>query len=304
MTDVRALAAALSTPGPSVPSVLDASFYVGSRDVRAEFFSAHIPAASFFDIERISDAANPLPHMMPSADAFGEAMAALGVSQTKPIVVYDTHGFASAARAFWMLRAFGHDRVRILDGGLPRWVREGRATEAGPSRCAPVPREVWSLRADLVASLAQTRAAAKASLAVVANAAARRARPLVVDARPAARFDGSAPEPRPVPSGHMAGARSVPAWGLVNGKGELLGAGALRALFKREGVDVRRDGGMILSCGSGVQACALWASLLTLGRPGLDSVYDGSWTEWATAGEAVEKGPAGRVSSDYSRATK
>lgn len=305
VTDARALAAALSTPGLSRPSVLDSSFYVGGRDVRADFSSAHIPTASFFDVEAISDAANPLPHMLPSADHFGEAMAALGVSKLKGVVVYDTHGFAAAARAFWMLRAFGHEHVHILNGGLPRWTREGHATEAGPSRCAPVPRETWTLRPDLVSSLEQTRTAAETSTAVVANVAARRSRTLVVDARPAARFDGTAPEPRPVPSGHIAGARSVPAPSLVNEKGELLGVGALRALFKKQGVDVRRDGGMILSCGSGVQACALWASLLTLGRRlGNDAVYDGSWTEWVTAGGAVTKGPAEKASSDYAREKK
>jgi len=88
------------------------------RDPRREFEDAHIPGAAFFDIDAIADRSSPLPHMLPGAAQFARQVGALGISNADLVVVYDTRGVVSAARVWWTFRAFGHDRVAVLDGGL------------------------------------------------------------------------------------------------------------------------------------------------------------------------------------------
>lgn len=119
--------------------VLDASWHMpgSGRDAAREFEAGHIPTAAFFDIDAIADATSPLPHMLPTADAFADAVARLGVGDEHEVVVYDCHGLMSAARVWWEFRAFGHDRVRVLDGGLPKWRAEERPLQTGPATPAP-----------------------------------------------------------------------------------------------------------------------------------------------------------------------
>src|SRR5437660_12094792 len=123
------------------------------RDARAEFLAAHIPGAVFFDIDAIADHTTTLPHMLPSAEAFAAAVGALGLGSGDRIIVYDVRGVVSAARVWWTFRAFGHDAVAVLDGGLPRWRAEGRPVESGTP--APKPRRFTArLRKGLVRYLA------------------------------------------------------------------------------------------------------------------------------------------------------
>lgn len=227
------------------------------------FEAGHVPGAVFFDLEAISDRDDPLPHMMPSADQFGEQAGRLGVSETDRIVVYDTFGLFTAARAWWMFRAMGCDRVQVLDGGLPAWKRTGGSLETGPASPRPAVFKA-DPRPDMIADVERVRAALAAGEPVL-------------DARAAARFAGTAPEPRPgLRAGHMPGAVNLPFAELLTSEGLMREREALEAAFAARGLGP--DDRPIASCGSGVTAAVPLLALALLGREGV--LYDGSWAEW------------------------
>src|SRR5215468_4552695 len=180
--------------------IVDGSFYLPAlkRDATAEYLAGHIPGAVRFDIDAIADHSNPLPHMLPSADAFARAVGALGIADTDTIVVYDGIGLGGAPRVWWTFRVFGARNVFILDGGLPKWRAEGRPVETG--KVVRAPRKFAAvLDRSAVADVSAVQQA-------LANKSAQ-----VVDARPADRFRGEAPEPRPgVRPGHIPGSLNVP----------------------------------------------------------------------------------------------
>ena len=243
--------------------ILDASWHLDGTPARPIFEQGHIPGAVFFDLEAISDRSDPLPHMMPKAEQFAEQVGALGVSETDRIVVYDTHGLMTAARAWWMFRTMGCDRVQVLDGGLPAWIRTGGALETGPA--APTRTEFK----------VEPRPGTIADLEWVRQALAD-GRP-VLDARAAARFAGAAPEPRPgLRAGHMAGAINLPYGELLTAQGLMREPAELEAAFAARGL--RPNDRPIASCGSGVTAAVPLLALAILGRDGV--LYDGSWAEW------------------------
>jgi thiosulfate/3-mercaptopyruvate sulfurtransferase len=249
--------------------VLDASFYLPTeaQDAHALFRAGHIPGARFFDIEEVADLETTLPHMLPTAGRFAKLVGALGISSTDQVVVYDQKGIFSAPRAWWMFRVFGLSRVAVLDGGLPQWRQEGRKIEAGEQAPAAHALFVTDFHAARVRGLGDMRD----NLQTRAE--------LVVDARSAGRFDGTAPEPRPgLPSGHIPGAVNVPAGELLAGGQKMLSPEALRARFATAGVDGTRP--VVTSCGTGVSAAVLTLGLHLAGLPE-GALYDGSWTEWA-----------------------
>jgi thiosulfate/3-mercaptopyruvate sulfurtransferase len=248
--------------------IVDGSWYLPAqrRDGRAEFLAGHIPGAVFFDIDRIVDPSSSLPHMLPSPVAFADAVGALGIGDDMDIVVYDGHGLFSAARVWWTFRTFGAASVTILAGGFPAWTAEGHPVAAGEQARLPA-RFTPRFDASAVASLREVQAAlAEGSAAIV-------------DARPADRFRGEAPEPRPgVRSGHMPGSRNVPFPAVIE-KGRLAPPGRIVEAFESAGVDLDRP--VITSCGSGVSAAILALALETIGRPAA-GIYDGSWAEWGS----------------------
>jgi thiosulfate/3-mercaptopyruvate sulfurtransferase len=247
--------------------VLDASWFLPppSRDARAEFAESHIPGARFFDIDAIADQGTSLPHMLPAPDEFTAAARALGVSAGSKVVVYDSQGLFSAPRVWWTFRVMGHAASFVLDGGLPRWLAEGRPVETGWPAAAEGDFEAHP-DPGLFADLEAVRAA-------LGTGAIQ-----IVDARPRVRFLGTAPEPRAgLRGGHMPGALNVPWSELVTSAGELEPPDNLRSAFEKAGVDLGRP--IATTCGSGVSASLLALALARLGRADA-AVYDGSWAEW------------------------
>jgi thiosulfate/3-mercaptopyruvate sulfurtransferase len=243
-------------------------------DTHARYLAQHIPGALFFDIEEFSDHSTPLPHMLPTAEDFSRRISALGIADTSTIVVYEQEGVFSAPRAWWTLRTFGAQHVHLLDGGLRAWVTAGLPTESGPIHRAPATFHA-TLNHNAVNNLSQLKDK-------IAN------HQPILDARSAARFNGTAPEPRPgLPSGHMPGATSLPFTELVE-DGRLKPEEKLRQLFLSKQVDLQQP--ITTTCGSGVTAAVLALGLEIAGAQDV-SLYDGSWTEYAQQPDSViEKG--------------
>jgi thiosulfate/3-mercaptopyruvate sulfurtransferase len=262
--------------------VVDGSWHLPAmkRDPRAEFLESHVPGAVFFDIDAIADTSVPLPHMLPSAEQFAQAVGALGIGTGDRVVVYSRGSVTSAARVWWTFRVFGHDNVAVLDGGFQKWTREGRPVEQGAAK--PRPRTFHArFRPALVRDLERMRANVDTHAEQV------------VDARPRGRFLGTDPEPRPgLRSGHIPGSVNLAPDALFRPDGTILPPDDIRRAFAATGVDLARP--VVTTCGSGVAASGLALALHFIGYPDV-AVYDGSWTEWgARADTPVSVDPAGR----------
>ncbi len=247
--------------------VLDGSWYLPTqmRDPVAEYHAGHIPGAQFFHIDDIADSNSDLPHMLPSAADFATAVGAMGISNKDRVVVYDGMGLQSAARVWWEFRAFGHDNVALLNGGLPKWTAEGRPLETDVPAPAPATFNA-ALNPALVRSVEQ----------LLANTETRAEQ--VLDVRPRGRYDGTDAEPRPgVRSGHIPGAKHLVYTDILNDDRTLKDAEALRAALDGSGIDL--NGPVVTSCGSGITASAMALGLHLIGHDQW-AVYDGSWTEW------------------------
>jgi len=247
--------------------ILDASWYLPAeaRDPKAEYLQAHIPGARFFDIDEVSDARSDLPHMAPPIEKFMSRMRAMGVGDGHQVVVYDGAGILSAPHVWWLFKLMGQENVAVLDGGLPKWIAEGRETEDLP----PIARDrhmTVRFQNHLVRDVTQVAHASKLGA------------PQIVDARAAARFRGEAPEPREgLRSGHIPGARNVPFGALLNEDQTLKSVEETRDVFEAAGVDLGKP--IITSCGSGITAAVLALALERLGHSDW-ALYDGSWAEW------------------------
>lgn len=239
----------------------------GRRGVE-DYREGHVPGAAFWDIDAVADPDSPLPHMLPDEPGFAAHMERMGISNDDHVVVYDNVSMMTSPRAWWCLRAFGHERVSVLDGGMSKWRAEGRPIEAGAPPAAP---GSYAARLDpsLVRSIGD----------VFDNVETGTAQ--ILDARSAGRFSGTEPEPRPnCRPGHIPGSLNLPFGDLIDPEtGAFRRGGDLAARFAASGLDAERP--VIASCGSGVTACVLALGLHLLGREDV-AVYDGSWSEWGS----------------------
>ena len=261
--------------------ILDGSWHLPTcgRNAKAEYLAEHIPGALFFDIDDLSDEKSSLPHMLPSTVKFASRMKKMGIGDGKRIVVYDTVGLFSAARVWWTFRAMGHQDVAVLNGGLKKWKAEGRPLEDMP----PPPRSTRHYtplqNSELIRDLDDMKCyVAKGDMQIV-------------DARPAGRFEGKDPEPRPgLRQGHIPGSKNVPSQSILNGDGTLKSTAELAKIFKDAGIDPGKP--VVTTCGSGVTASMLSLALAVLGQTNA-AVYDGAFAEWGKDnGPPIEIGKA------------
>lgn len=261
--------------------VLDGSWHLptSGRDAKAEYLAEHIPGALFFDIDDLSDEKSDLPHMLPSTVKFASRMKKMGVGDGARIVVYDSTGIFSAARVWWTFRAMGHGDVAVLNGGLKKWKAESRELEDGPPPKRSERHYTPLQNTEIIRDLDEMKA-----LLVKGGTQ-------IVDARPAGRFEGKDPEPRPgLRQGHIPGAKNIPSQALLNPDGTFKSPDELGALFKAVGINVAKP--VVTTCGSGVTASMLALALAALGQTNA-AVYDGSWAEWGKDnGLPIETGPA------------
>lgn len=255
------------TLGQDDLKIIDASWRMpGNPPAIEDRIKRRIKGAVFFDLDEIADKSAGLPHMLPAAEDFARAIGSLGIKTSDRIVVYDDAGLFSAARVWWTFRAMGHSRVSVLDGGLPKWLREGRPVDAGGEKARRTTYRLTELQRPMARTASDVLLALKTGGAVV------------LDARPASRFTGDAVEPRAgIRSGHMPGAINLPFPLLLKENGELKPLDALASLFRERGVHMGTR--VITTCGSGVTAAILCLALERLGHTS-HALYDGSWTEW------------------------
>ena len=258
--------------------ILDATFYLPDTGLNAEeeHQKEHIPNSVFFDINRIADPKNPLPHMIPPKDLFSEMMQNLGLNNEDELIIYDNSPLLSSARAWFLLRYFGHKNLSILSGGLKNWKKNGGETTVKKTIISKGNFISKTENKNLVVNLEEMISFSKNNSK------------LILDARSYKRFTGEAKEPRPgLKSGHIPNSKSLPSSELVTNDGFLKSIDELEKIFTNN--DYRGSERIIATCGSGVSACVISIALHCLGKENIP-IYDGSWTEWASSGQKIQTG--------------
>jgi len=258
--------------------ILDATFFLPDSGLNAEeeYKKEHIPNSVFFDINKIADPNNPLPHMIPSKDLFSNMMQNLGLNNEDEIIIYDNSPLLSSARAWFLLRYFGHRNILILNGGLKNWKKCGGETTIKKTIISKGNFISKTENKELVINLEEMISYSKNNSKII------------LDARSYKRFTGEAKEPRPgLQSGHIPNSKSLPSSELLTSEGLLKSTDELDKFFSNNDIDTSED--IIATCGSGVSACVISVALYCLGKENAP-IYDGSWTEWATSGQKIQTG--------------
>lgn len=247
---------------------IDVSFVLphSGIDIYQNFKDAHIPDALLMDITQICDTDCDLPHMLPSSDIFGQKISELGIRNSDVLVLYGQQGMIiGPARGWWMFRGFGHEHVAVLNGGLPEWIKRGKPTQTGQiEQRMTTSYNAAPFNANMVCKMQNVIDASDNT------------NPIIIDARPADRFNGKLPEPRAnMRSGHIPNSVNLPCSSLVDKDGLFKSKDELEILFQT----MMKAPKIITTCGSGVTACALSLALYHIGHKNV-SVYDGSWSEW------------------------
>ena len=258
--------------------ILDATFYLPNSGLNAEkeYNDKHITGTVFFDINKIADPQNSLPHMIPSKEIFSEMMKNLGLNNDDEIIIYDNSPILSSARAWFLLRYFNHNKIFILKGGIKNWLKHNGMITSDLTVINKGNFTTQNEKKDLVKSLS--------NMIELSNKNDQ----LILDARSYNRYLGTAKEPRPgLPSGHIPNSKSLPSSDLINKDGILKNEEELKVIFNNN--EISQDDSIIATCGSGVSACVISLALFTLGKFDVP-IYDGSWTEWASSGQSIAEG--------------
>ena len=256
--------------------ILDATFFLPDTglDAEEEYKKKHIPNSVFFDINKIADPKNPLPHMIPSKELFSIMMQNLGINNQDEIIIYDNSPLLSSARAWFLFRYFGHENIFILNGGLKNWEKSGGEITNKKTIIPKGDFQSKTEKKDLVVDLNQ--------MISVSNNNSK----LILDARSYKRFTGEAKEPRPgLLSGHIPNSKNLPSSDLVTNDGFLKSIEELNKIFSNNNFNNTEQ--IIATCGSGVSACVISVALYCLGKKNVP-IYDGSWTEWASSGQKIQ----------------
>jgi thiosulfate/3-mercaptopyruvate sulfurtransferase len=268
LTDTGSLVSALA--GPQPPVLLDARWRLAGPPGIGSYRAGHLPGAQFVDLDR-DLAAPPGPpgpggrHPLPAAGDFQTVMRRAGVSAGRPVVLYDDGDSTAAARGWWLLRYFGHDQVRVLDGGYQAWLAAGQPVEQQTATAEP---------GDFTARPGHL------PLLDAAGAAGLARDGVLLDARAAERYRGEVEKVDPV-AGHIPGAVSAPTAANLRADGRFLDPATLRARFAGLGVRARSGAGVAgVYCGSGVTAAHEVLAMRIAGLPA--ALYVGSWSDWIT----------------------
>ena len=256
--------------------IFDATFYLPDSGLVAEdeYKKKHIPNAIFFDINKIADPNNSLPHMIPSKDLFSKMMQNIGLNKDDEIIIYDNSPFLSSARAWFLFRYFGHDKILIMQGGVKNWENNGGNITNG---------NVVLEKGNYIASAERKELVVNLDQMILAS---QNKENVILDARSRKRFLGEALEPRPnLPSGHIPNSQSLPSSDLINKDGYLKSKDEINQIFSN--IKVNTNDKIIATCGSGVSACVISIALFCLGKKDIP-IYDGSWTEWASSGQEIK----------------
>lgn len=248
--------------------LLDASQTKTINNTTSKFQGFQIKNARIFDLKNsFSKKDTKLPNMLQNPQEFEQACRKLGIQKSSKIVVYDNLGIYTSPRVWWLFKTMGHNNIAVLNGGLPAWNKEGFELE-------PITKKTYNLgdfEATFHPELVKDLAAIQTNLTYKKS--------IVIDARSEGRFNGTVPDPRPdLKSGHIPNSINLPYTAVLE-NGKFKPEETIKTIFSNLQV---KDNPLIFTCGSGITACILMLACQLVSN-NQKSVYDGSWTEWASA---------------------